>query len=306
MNSPKESEKIKLKEGYKIQDGVLYYLYKLKDGRIIALGEDNTFTLLNPSQTYKTDLQMKIPCSRVCQLENGLIVTVGNDITLWQLTQNELKKEFTIENKLENVIPLTKNRFAGALKDIIYIYSGNAPYNKEPIAKLEGHKLNEDCQLQFLQLKGKEILISAKRWDSVRFWDLNTYTQTKKIAIGSELYASNLFMQIDEDHIMMNRFIFTMSTGELKEWKNDEDNEMTDGFVRSDGKVVVTCNFNQGDWGSSQSFIVYDQKTGAFDKTDWKELWYLNSLVVLDEHTIVAGCRLVNSSSDENLKVFTY
>ena len=82
---------------------------------------------------------------------------------------------------------MTKNRFAGAIKDKIYIYSGNAPYNKEPIAWLEGHKLNEDADLQFLQLKGKEILISAKRWDSVRFLDLNTYTQTKKIDIGSEL-----------------------------------------------------------------------------------------------------------------------
>ena len=147
MNSQKESEKIKLKEEYKIQEGVLYYLYKLKDGRIIVLGEEDTFTVLNPSQNYKTDLQIKLSCTKVCQLENGIILTVGNDVTLWQLTQNELKKEFTIDFKLENVIPLTKNRFAGAIKDKIYIYSGNAPYNKEPIAWLEGHKLNEDADL---------------------------------------------------------------------------------------------------------------------------------------------------------------
>ena len=97
MNSQKESEKIKLKEEYKIQEGVLYYLYKLKDGRIIVLGEEDTFTVLNPSQNYKTDLQIKLSCTKVCQLENGLILTVGNDVTLWQLTQNELKKEFTID-----------------------------------------------------------------------------------------------------------------------------------------------------------------------------------------------------------------
>ena len=92
MNSQKESEKIKLKEEYKIQEGVLYYLYKLKDGRIIVLGEEDTFTVLNPSQNYKTDLQIKLRCTKVCQLENGIIVTIDNDITLWQLTQNELKK----------------------------------------------------------------------------------------------------------------------------------------------------------------------------------------------------------------------
>ena len=92
MNSQKESEKIKLKEEYKIQEGVLYYLYKLKDGRIIVLGEEDTFTVLNPSQNYKTDLQIKLSCTKVCQLENGIIVTIDNDITLWQLTQNELKK----------------------------------------------------------------------------------------------------------------------------------------------------------------------------------------------------------------------
>ena len=92
INSQKESEKIKLKEEYKIQEGVLYYLYKLKDGRIIVLGEEDTFTVLNPSQNYKTDLQIKLSCTKVCQLENGLILTVGNDVTLWQLTQNELKK----------------------------------------------------------------------------------------------------------------------------------------------------------------------------------------------------------------------
>lgn len=92
MNSQKESEKIKLKEEYKIQEGVLYYLCQLKDGRIIVLGEKDTFTVLNPSQNYKTDLQIKLSCTKVCQLENGIIVTIDNDITLWQLTQNELKK----------------------------------------------------------------------------------------------------------------------------------------------------------------------------------------------------------------------
>ena len=92
MNSQKESEKIKLKEEYKIQEGVLYYLYQLKDGRIIVLREEDTFTVLNPSQNYKTDLQIKLRCTKVCQLENGIIVTIDNDITLWQLTQNELKK----------------------------------------------------------------------------------------------------------------------------------------------------------------------------------------------------------------------
>lgn len=91
MNSQKESEKIKLKEEYKIQEGVLYYLCQLKDGRIIVLGEEDTFTVLNPSQNYKTDLQIKLSCTKVCQLENG-IITIDNDITLWQLTQNELKK----------------------------------------------------------------------------------------------------------------------------------------------------------------------------------------------------------------------
>ena len=92
MNSQKESEKIKLKEEYKIQEGVLYYLCQLKDGRIIVLGEEDTFTVLNPSQNYKTDLQIKLSCTKVCQLENGIIVTIDNDITLWQLTKNELKK----------------------------------------------------------------------------------------------------------------------------------------------------------------------------------------------------------------------
>ena len=92
MNSQKESEKIKLKEEYKIQEGVLYYLCQLKDGRIIVLGEEDTFTVLNPSQNYKTDLQIKLSCTKVCQLENGIIATIDNDITLWQLTQNELKK----------------------------------------------------------------------------------------------------------------------------------------------------------------------------------------------------------------------
>ena len=71
---------------------MLYYLYKLKDGRIIVLREEDTFTVLNPSQNYKTDLQIKLSCTKVCQLENGIIVTIDNDITLWQLTQNELKK----------------------------------------------------------------------------------------------------------------------------------------------------------------------------------------------------------------------
>ena len=121
MNTPKETEKIKVKEGYNPQYGSLRYLCQLKDGRIIALGEEDTFTVLNPSQNFKTDFQIKLKWTKVCQLENGLIVTIDNDITLWQLTQNELKKEFTIENKLDNVIPLTKNRFAGVGEDIIYI-----------------------------------------------------------------------------------------------------------------------------------------------------------------------------------------
>ena len=93
----KKQRKIKVKEGYNPQYGALIHLCQLKDGRIIVLGEEDTFTVLNPSQNYKTDLQIKLSCTKVCQLENGLILTVGNDVTLWQLTQNELKKEFTID-----------------------------------------------------------------------------------------------------------------------------------------------------------------------------------------------------------------
>ena len=127
-----------------------------------------------------------------------------------------VKKEFTIEGKIMNIIPLTKNRFAGVEEDIIYIYSGDAPYNKEPIAKLEGHKKMYD-RTQLLQLKGKEILLSAKERENIILWDLNTYTQIKQLPIGKEWAAIGLIMQIDEDNIMMSRYIFTISTGTIKD-----------------------------------------------------------------------------------------
>ena len=213
-----------------------------------------------------------------------------------------VKKEFTIEGKIMNIIPLTKNRFAGVGEDIIYIYSGDAPYNKEPIAKLEGHKKMYD-RTQLLQLKGKEILLSAKERENIILWDLNTYTQIKQLPIGKEWAAIGLIMQIDEDNIMMSRYIFTISTGTIKDLGCDF---IRDGFVRSEGKIVGTYRYNRGDWGYSVSFIVYDPKTGNLEITDWKDLWYINSIVVLDDHTFVAGCTLVYSVPYENLKIINY
>ena len=70
---------------------------------------------------------------------------------------------------------------------------------------------------QLLQLKGKEILLSAKERENIILWDLNTYTQIKQLPIGKEWAAIGLIMQIDEDNIMMSRYIFTISTGTIKD-----------------------------------------------------------------------------------------
>ena len=157
--------------------------------------------------------------------------------------------------------------------------------------------------IQLLQLKGKEILLSAKERENIILWDLNTYTQIKKLPIGKEWAAIGLIMQIDEDNIMMSRYIFNIPTETIKDLGCDF---IRDGFVRSDGKIVGTYRYNRGDWGYSVSFIVYDPKTGNIEITDWDDLWYINSIVVLDDHTFVAGCTLVYSVPYENLKIINY
>ena len=108
------------------------------------------------------------------------ILTLFQNFTLWSLTETKLKKIFTYNCENCNVYPLRKNRFVCGFNHSIMIYRAHAPYSKEPLANLTEHGKTDNYPV-LVQLKDKEILLSAHPNNFVCLWDLNTYSLIKKV-----------------------------------------------------------------------------------------------------------------------------
>ena len=120
--------------------------------------------------------------SDIAQMENGTIITGSYDkgISIWSYDGKEIKLTHTIEDahedKINKVLPLTKERFATASSDKnIKILSAVSPFNC--IFTLEGHT---DRVYPMLQVED-DVMISGSKDGTIKKWDLKTGAMIKEI-----------------------------------------------------------------------------------------------------------------------------
>ena len=302
--------KIAFKEHFNLHNkNQVYYVTILKDGRLASVGGDNKLIISEPSNNFKIDITIDVCyCYAIFQFDNGLILTLGENYTLWSLTETELKKEFTYNCINCKGYPLSKNRFACSSKNSITIYSANAPYSKEPIANLTEHGKTYNYPV-LVQLKDKEILFSAHPNNFVCLWDLNTYSLIKKVPTEPLFEKIGEIIQADDDNIMIDRYIYTISTEKFKYWITPEEfscEEKICTVTRTrDGKILCTWPTYLQDWGFEDQFFLYDPKTGKYERDgNWTDLFRMNTIDVINEHTLVAGC--LYPSKEDSIKLIHY
>ena len=244
MNNEVSAHKINSEQGIKLFKKYCHCVIILKDGRLATTGDYKEIKIVDPANKFNVDISVTIDKKgdfNIRQLDNGLLITDDENLTLWSLTKTELKKEFCFEQRIRNMITLTNNRFAGVTKEGILIFKGEAPYNKEPIAII-----GEKCEgfyyeTGIIQLKGKEILLSTK--PTISLWDLTNYTLIKK----TELHSGDCMIQIDDDN-MISKQILNIPKWEMKPWTdNIYWGPIVCGFTTKDGKVLCVSHGRQQD-----------------------------------------------------------
>lgn len=225
------------------------FLLLLLDGRLATIGEDDEIKVYDPKKDYQCVIKIKTGqdiINDICQLENGNIVTCGNNkLKIW--TPNETKFKFVTVNKklyLDNiikVIPLTDNRLAIASFDgLIKILDMDPPYSREILQKDEFH-INT-----ILYLKKKNVLVSGGNDDTFRIWNLDTLECDSVLEV-TECVHQNTLIELDEDRVMFGSFkaivIINITEKKVDKIINNDTLDFIWTFIKlRDGNILVGNN----------------------------------------------------------------
>ena len=70
-------------------------------------------------------------------------------------------------------------------------------------------------------------------------------------------------------------------------------------------KNTVHLAYSSTGFGIKDMFILYDPKTGKYEKNgSWTDLFRMNSIAVINEHTLVAG--YLYPSKEDSIKLIYY
>ena len=225
------------------------FLLLLLDGRLATIGEGDEIKVYDPKKDYQCVIKIKTGqniINDICQLENGNIVTCGNnELKIW--TPNETKFKFvTVKKKLYlnniiKVIPLTDNRLAiASFKGLIKILDMEPPYSTETLEKHEFH-INA-----ILYLKKKNVLLSGGNNDTFRIWNLDTL-ECDSVLDVTDCVHQNTLIELDEDRVMFGSFkaivIINITEKKVDKIINNDTLDFIWTFIKlRDGNILVGNN----------------------------------------------------------------
>ena len=254
-------QEVSLKQMENVQDYTFHKqkvncLLLLRDGRIASAGNDQKIQIFDV-QNQDPPLVLNAHTSSInslCQLPSGKLVSCSNDRTVKVLilTNQTLEIEKTItehRSEVNKVISLSNKRFASCSNDnTIKIYSNSPPY-----AIINSIQCDKGKVHTILQLKNKEILVSAIGDKTLIFWSLISYT-CESALFGVECVHNNSIVQVDENRIALGHYKGIMiintdsysivTTIKIEKFYKVED--LTWGGVSSmiilrDGNILVGC-----------------------------------------------------------------
>ena len=179
-------------------------LLVLEDGRIASCFGDKLLNLFNLDEG-KCEITLKKENHNpvyISQLDKCKIMScsIEGDIIIWNINKIFFSVEATLSEHTDSVwkvIPISNNRIASCSYDTtIKIYKKYSPYSL--IATMSGNDL---LVCSIIQIKGKEILVSASDDTNLIFWNLKTYKKEHSI-MGVDCSGNSNLIQVDKDRII--------------------------------------------------------------------------------------------------------
>lgn len=272
----------------------------LQDGRIASCSSDKTIKIFN-LQNYKCELTLtghQEAIYYISQLENGNLISCSEDrtIKIWSLKDDNFLCLHTITDShrewVNKVIPCSKNRIVSCSFDnTIKIWSSLPPYSL--IATLEGH-IKE--VISIVQLKQKEILVSASCDYTLRIWNLVSYqfkTGIEKVSAT----GGNCMVEIDNDKLIVGGKeiiqIINCSTYEIESSVSCPSVATINSLVELESGVVL-CGCYKG------IFLIYYQEENTYKEIKGKHKDEISSIIKINDNIIASA------SYDRSIKLWNF
>lgn len=277
----------------------------LHDGRLASSSLDGTIKVFNLTN-YECELTIRtdyVQYPFISVLPNGNIVACSNNGSIYIYSIS--KKSFWLVHKIPSahgnnkdnawicvVIPISNNRFASGGNDKkIKIWNSNELYNC--ISILEG---SNSIVFSLLQLKGKELLVSASQDRNLRIWSLKTYQFTSVIT-NVECVDTGGMMEIKENRVLVGGEgkITVVNINKLIIEKKYEDpwlGGLFSGCYLHDNEYIFT--------NLSGTFFIYDEvKNKIMYKIEKQHLFYVPYIYRINDKMIASG------SVDRTIKIWS-
>ena len=277
-------------------------LLLLKDKRLASSSADNTIKIFERklNTNYECSLTLightdSVLC--ISQLENDNIISCAFlTIKIWSISLTSYTCEYTIEkahNKwITKVISLSLNRIGSCSVDgTIKIWDNNPPYNVKAT-----FQCIKDSVVSILQLKKKELLISAGRKDIIQIWNMKTY-QNECVINGVSCFSRNSMVESDNDKVIIGGFsivsILSTKTYRVEISIVDERIKMIHSLIRiNNGKIVCGCHGGRLCLIGENGIVEYIKDCSQSDT--------VYSLINIDENMFISG------SWDKSIKIWKY
>jgi WD40 repeat protein len=181
--------------------GYILSLIETEDKRFASGGDDGNISICSydlNKRTWNRDIHKKKAhnnkVTSLCNLNKNRLISGSwdNTIKIWAISERDITliKEIRKHTQiLRKVIPLSKGRFASCSDDrTVRIWDDNT-YECATILKYD------DQVISILQLKGKEVLVTAsgyKSSTSISFWNLNDFTCQETIKGYSVSWSTHM------------------------------------------------------------------------------------------------------------------
>ena len=273
----------------------IYSRILLKDQKVASCQEkDNAIRIYDSINDFRCSqvINRSNYITSICQLEDGTIASssIDNSITIGNYTIPLAHQDF-----IYTIITLPNNRIASCSSDeSIKIWKSNPPYSDTPIKELNGH---EYSVFSLLYIKERDIMVSGSVDETIRFWNMSTY-QCESVISCLKSYAVHSIYQIDCNRVIIGGIktfsVVNINTMRIEKTIKDESLEYIFCFAKLKDNNTILCGCSRG------MFCFYDMKTQQYQITKEYHSDDINCLLVLDDN------RIISSSSDKTMKVWTY
>ena len=308
QNAPVDVSKLK---EYKllIDEGPIYSLLLLPDGRIAAGEDRDSILIINPKSDYKCDeiINTTLTPFALCLLSNGNFAALGKDGGLQIFNSQTFKKEFSAKGNFMlkglSMVGLPNDRVATATSDqVIRVWKSAEPYGSEPITTIK----SEDTPYSLVCMKEKNLLV-VSYGKVLTMYGLDNYAKVGEIE-GMDYVQGKGMCQIDKDRVGLAGYskfmVVNIETKQIEveiSEKNSIREEKKFCLMKLRDNNTLLCGFGCDSSFDRAAFIFCDVKGRTTKKIDSNiHNQGVLDLVAIDEETFVS------CSNEDEIKVWKY